>query len=167
MHSTGFSYLVKNRLGIYYLQFRIPKHMMELNNSYVEQFKRLLADGNREDKVKFIQQLPRTFKNNIKDTLNLHFAGKKQTPTPPATPAPTPAKTIYSDEADPYLDIAYKRWVEEDADPAMKKSSFGEYARMIELFLRILKEMNKNIMPRVSEVDAEMIRHYKEIFIRH
>ncbi len=261
MSSTGFSYLVKNRLGIFYLQLRIPKHirdndpelkplvrkslrtrnrrealrlarklvvwmedndfqkniaswedearsgdelfhigqplfeeletlwntgdqvsidnftsnlsikeqsalnyMMELNNSYVEQFKRLLAEGDKEDKVKFIQQLPRIFKKNINDTLNLHFATKKQKSNPPPTPAPIPIKTIHSDEKDPYLDAAYKRWVEEDADQAMKKSSFGEYSRMVELFLRILKEINNNVMPRVSEVNTEMIRYYKEIF---
>jgi integrase len=46
----------------------------------------------------------------------------------------------------------------------MNQSSFGEYTRMIGMFLRIIKHINHNTIPRVSELTVDMIREYKTIF---
>ncbi len=44
----------------------------------------------------------------------------------------------------------------------MRKSSYQEYRRMVELFVKIITYHNNGSIPRIRELDANLIRKYKE-----
>lgn len=57
MPSTGFSYVVKNRLGIYYLQLRIPKHIRDNRPDLKPPIRKSLRTRNRRDALRFARKL--------------------------------------------------------------------------------------------------------------
>ena len=67
----------------------------------------------------------------------------------------------YSTEDNPYLTELFERW-EAAHKTSMKPSSFVEFSRMIEFFIRVVNEMNTKEIT-IAELDVKAIRHYKEI----
>ena len=67
----------------------------------------------------------------------------------------------YSEEDNPTLTDLFKKWFEIHKE-SMKPSSFGEFNRMIDLFIRIINDKNSK-ETKIAELDVAAIRHYKEL----
>jgi len=137
------------------------RYISDLSNRNVDHFEQLLETGDREKITEFLLELPRIFKQPIREVLNRHRAVRKPTSSPaPSVPSQQPVRST----KDIKLDVAFEKWRETHQPPAMNQSSFGEYTRMIGMFLRIIKHINHNTTPRVSELTVDMISEYKTIF---
>lgn len=136
------------------------RYLADLNNRNIDQLAQLLKIGDRRKTAEFLLELPRIFKQPIREVLNRHLATNKPSPSP--TPSSAPQQPIRSTK-DVKLDIAFETWKDTYQPPAMSKSAFGEYTRLIAFFLRIIKHVNHDTMPRISELNTDMIGEYKTI----
>ena len=73
------------------------------------------------------------------------------------------AKFISEDdnEKNPLLTDLVKLWAK-DSQSSMKKTSYPEYRRMAYLFIKIITHHHQESVPKVRELDATLIRKYKE-----
>jgi len=65
------------------------------------------------------------------------------------------------DKNNPLLTDLMESW-SEDAQSNMRKNSYQEYRRMVELFIKIIIYHNQESVPKVRELDADLIRKYKK-----
>ena len=76
-------------------------------------------------------------------------------------------KPPLSDEENPTLETIFERWrVDKQKsvnDGSMRKTSFSEYCRMIELFIRIVNDYEDDSI-RINDLNGDHIDYYRTVF---
>lgn len=143
-------------------EFDALSHVSDQNNNLIENIRRFQDLGNEQDAARLLALAPRVLKNSAqKNIVQLPKINPGQPVNDQQIEQKADSKLSQNDRS---LNEAFEKWKEFHKPPAMTKSSYDEYVRMITLFLGIIEYINNNEIPKVSELTSGMINEYKELF---
>lgn len=149
------------------LEMDAIQYMAYNEDIYLEKFEEIFSTGDAAKLSQFIHNIHPSYKDTILKALEkkkteiglrnlMAPRGNEGTSTTKCTKPSAPSRDIK-------LDVAFDLW-KKDCSESMAKSSFEEYTRMLELFIRIITHNNNNEIPLVSELNVTMVEDYKTIF---